>query len=136
MIKNLNEALSPLSSLLHGVKQAKKTAEFTVATRILEDAASAAPGSLGSKIFIRQEDEETIIDAGDDLSAYVEFGTGTTNVEANLALFGNDPMMISEAEKFIQTRLGRGLAHPFFFPAIYRHQEEITEELNNELAKL
>lgn len=136
MIKNLEEALGPLRALQKGAKKAKSAAELTVAKRIAESAAVAAPGSLGSKIRVSQSSEETLVDAGDELSAYVEFGTGDINVTRNFAAFGDDPLLTEEARKFFVSGKGSLNAHPFFFPAIYRHRDEISEEVDKELTKL
>jgi hypothetical protein len=136
MIKNLEQALQPLRNLQTRAREAANRAELTVAERIAESARIAAPGSLGGKISVTQTGEETIIDAGDELSAYVEFGTGTDNVEANFALYGRDPLIVDEAGKFIVSKLGNGTAHPFFFPAIYQHRDELSEEINKQLQDL
>lgn len=139
MIKNLNDSLSPLNALLKGAREAVNKAELNVANRIAEQARSVAPGSLGSKISVIQTGEETIIDAGDELSAYVEFGTGTATVEATiLAVAGpsQDTDIIDEAYKFFVTGKGHGKSHPYFFPAIYEHREELLPEIEKELENL
>jgi hypothetical protein len=133
MIKNLEEALGPLLALQKGAKAAKDRAELIVATRIAESARIAAPGSLGGKISVSQTGEETIIDGGDELSAYVEFGTGQ-NAEAFLA--GKPEEQVAEAKKFFVNGEGTLGAHPFFFPAIYQHREEITEEIEKQLNEI
>jgi hypothetical protein len=135
MIKNLEEALRPLRNLQAHAREAANRAELTVAERIAESARIAAPGSLGGKISVSQTGQETIIDAGDELSAYVEFGTGDTNVLKNFATFGNDPILTKEAKKFFVSGEGTLLAHPFFFPAIYEHRDELIPEIEKELQK-
>lgn len=130
MIKNLEEALRPLRNLQTHAREAANRAELTVAQRIAESARIAAPGSLGGKISVSQTGQETIIDAGDELSAYVEFGTGQ-NAEVFLA--GKPEEQVAEAKKFFVNGEGTLQAHPFFFPAIYRHRDEIIEELEKEL---
>lgn len=130
MIKNLEEALRPLRHLQARAREAANRAELTVAERIAESARIAAPGSLGGKISVSQTGQETIIDAGDELSAYVEFGTGQ-NAEVFLA--GKPEEQVAEAKKFFVNGEGTLQAHPFFFPAIYRHRDEIIEELEKEL---
>lgn len=130
MIKNLEEALRPLRNLQAHAREAANRAELTVAERIAESARIAAPGSLGGKISVSQTGQETIIDAGDELSAYVEFGTGQ-NAEVFLA--GKPEEQVAEAKKFFVNGEGTLQAHPFFFPAIYRHRDEIIEELEKEL---
>jgi hypothetical protein len=133
MIKNLQEALDPLLLLQKEARLAVRRGELTVANRIAEEARAEAPGSLGSKISVEQTEDETIIDAGDELSAYVEFGTGQ-NAEDFLA--GKPDEQVAEAKKFFVNGQGTLKAHPFFFPAIYRHRDEISEEVDNELNKI
>lgn len=130
------EAIAQLRGLLTESDAAMKRGELKAANLIAEDAKAAAPGSLPSKIYVTQDEDVTTVIGGDDLSAWVEFGTGTENVKLNFAVFGNDMEMIKEAEKFIQTRLGHGLAHPFFWPAIFRHREDIMLAIEEELSKL
>ncbi len=133
MIKNLQEALEPLEFLKREVRTAINRAELTVAERIAEDARAEAPGSLSNKISVEQTGEETIIDGGDELSAYVEFGTGQ-NAEEFLA--GKPDEQVAEAKKFFVNGQGTLKAHPFFFPAIYRHRDELPEQIEIELIKL
>lgn len=133
MIQNLADALAPLKSLQRNALEAKQRAEFTVANRIAEQARAHAPGSLGSKISVIQTGEETIIDGGDELSAYVEFGTGNANVTANLIEFGSDPDMVAEAAKFFVSGKGTLASQPFFFPAIFENRDELFPELEKEL---
>jgi hypothetical protein len=133
VIKNLNDSLSPLNALLKGAREAVNKAELDVANRIAEQARSAAPGSLGSKISVIQTGEETIIDAGDELSAYVEFGTGQ-NAETFLA--GKPEEQVAEAKKFFVNGEGTLQAHPYFFPAIYEHIDELPGEIDKQLSEL
>lgn len=133
MIKNLTEALSPLLNLQKNAQRVIKNSELTVANHIAEQARTEAPGSLGSKISVHQNESETIIDAGDELSAYVEFGTGQN---AELFLAGKPEEQVAEAKKFFVNGEGTLGAHPFFFPAIYAHIDELPEEIDKELTKL
>lgn len=133
MIKNLEEALEPLAILRKQAREAVNRAELIIAERIAEDARIDAPGSLGSKISVNQTGEETIIDAGDELSAYVEFGTGQ-NAETFLA--GKPDEQVAEAKKFFVNGQGTLGAHPYFFPAIYRHRDELPEEIEKQLTDL
>lgn len=130
MIKNLEEALAPLLNLQKNARNAVNRAELIVANRIAETARLEAPGSLASKITVDQTGEETIIDAGDELSAYVEFGTGQ-NAEAFLA--GKPEEQVAEAKKFFVNGEGTLAAHPYFFPAIYQHRDKLPEEIEKQL---
>lgn len=129
----MNDSLSPLNALLKGAREAVNKAELNVANRIAEQARSAAPGSLGSKISVIQTGEETTIDAGDDLSAYVEFGTG---VNAGNFLKGKPQEQIDEAWKFFAGGEGTLQPHPYFFPAIYEHIDELPGEIDKQLSEL
>lgn len=132
MIKNLHDALEPLARLKSSAREIVNRAELTVANHIAESARAAAPGSLGSKIFVTQTGEETIINAGDELSAYVEFGTG---INAEQFLAGKPDEQVAEAKKFFVNGEGRLNAHPFFFPAIYEHRDELIPEIEKEIEK-
>lgn len=133
MIKNLQQALRPLLNLQKEARNAVNRAELVVANKIAEDARVAAPGSLGGKISVTQTGEETIINGGDNLSAYVEFGTGQ-NAEAFLA--GKPDEQVAEAKKFFVNGEGTLNAHPFFFPAIYRNIESLPGEIDKQLKEL
>lgn len=133
MIKNLEAALAPLSLLQKQGKETIRHAELIVAERIAQSARIAAPGSLGGKISVIQTADETIIDGGDEISAYVEFGTG---VNAEVFLAGKPEEQVAEARKFFVNGEGRLNAHPFFFPAIYQHRDELAEEIEKELTNL
>lgn len=133
MIKNLEEALAPLLALQKGAKEAKNRAELIVAERIMESAKITAPGSLGSKISVSQTDEETMIDAGDELSAFIEFGTGQN---AATFLAGKPEEQVAEAKKFFVNGKGTLNAQAFFFPAVYEHIEELPAEIEKELTNL
>lgn len=130
MIKNLQEALSPLDQLRQEAREAVNRGELVVAERIAESARVAAPGSLGGKISVNQTGQETIIDAGDELSAYVEFGTGQ-NAETFLA--GKPEEQVAEAKKFFVNGEGRLNARPFFFPAVYEHIPDLLPEIDQQL---
>ncbi len=146
MIKNLQQALGPLRALQQGVLEAKKKAEKTVADNIALTAKSRATGHIAGLIGVSETDKGTSVYVGQDgpeseLAAYIEFGTGTVNVEDTIlsvaAKYGiQDTGAIDEAFKFIKTKLGHGKSQPFFFPAIYEHQDELIPEIDNELQKL
>ena len=133
MIRNLEAALQPLKNLQKNAKQATRQAERTVANRIAQDAASAAPGSLANKISVQQTEESTTVIGGDELSAYVEFGTGL-NAAAFLA--GKPEEQVQEAAKFFVSGKGTTKSHAFFFPAIYANRDDIIPEVEKELEKI
>lgn len=127
------QAISQLQNLGNNSRLAMKKAEKTIADRIANDAKSDAPGSLPIGISVSQTENQTTIIAGEEIAAYVEFGTGDYAKEYVATL----PAEIQEdAEKFFISGKGHGRTHPFFFPAIERHQGELNDELDNELQKL
>ena len=96
-----SEAIAQLRQLEQGARKAMQAGELKVANEIAEDAKLAAPGSLPSGIYVTQNETETVVVGGEDIAAYVEFGTGTMNVRANFSVFKNDPLIVNEAGKFI-----------------------------------
>lgn len=129
----MDSALRNLQQLDAKVLQAKKRGELRAATLIANDARSNAKGSLGSKIAIAQNDITTTVIGGDNISAYVEFGTGDF---AAAYLSTMPPEVKAEAEKFYVDGTGRIPANPFFFPAIFRNQDKVIEFVNEELNKI
>lgn len=130
---NSAQAIAQLQKVLQNSKPAMRKGEKKIADRIVSQAKSAAPGSLADKIFAEQTEEETTIIGGDELSAYIEFGTG----EFAAAYLANQPQeVVDEAAKFKTPIPGRTFTQPFFFPAIFRNKEKITESVDDELQKL
>lgn len=127
------EAIAQLTKLPELAEEARRRAELEVANIIANEARSAAPGSLGSKIFTEQSENATTIIGGNDLSAWVEFGTGNFAKEyvATLPKEWQD-----EAMKFFISGKGRGHAQPFFFPSVFRHRDDILAQVELELQKL
>lgn len=128
------QAIEQLQNLLNNSKSAMKTGEKKAADIIVEEAKSDAPGSLSNKIYNHQTDEETIIVGGDDISAYVEFGTGDFAAEYTSTL---PPEIQKEAyDLFFVSGKGKGRQQPFFYPAIFRNQDKIITYVDDELQKL
>src|ERR1051325_1052125 len=130
---NHDQAIAQLQALAKGAQAAMKAAELKVATEIAEDAKSAAPGSLPGQIYATQNNKETIVVGGPDISAYVEFGTGIFAKEYVASL---PEEWKEEAIKFFITGKGHGAPHPFFFPAVLKHQDEVLIAVEAELMKL
>lgn len=130
---NSAQAIAQLQKVLQNSKPAMRKGEKKIADRIVSQAKSAAPGSLADKIFAEQTEEETTIIGGDELSAYIEFGTG---VFAEAYLSSQPEEVAEEASKFIVNKEGTTFTQPFFFPAIFRNKEKITESVDEELQKL
>lgn len=130
---NSEQAIAQLRGLLTESDAAMKRGELKAANLIADDAKSAAPGSLPSKIFVTQDETATTVIGGDELSAYLEFGTGNFAKE----YVANLPEEVrQEALKFFVSGKGRGAAQPFFFPSIFRHQPDILIAIEEELSKL
>lgn len=132
-LRGVQDAQRELANLQAKVKQAQRAGEKKVADKIAAEARVAAPGSIPSKINVTQTENSTVIDGGDELAAYVEFGTG----EYAAALLSTvPPEQVEEARKFFKNGKGRTPAQPFFFPAIYRNQEAIVPAVEEELKKI
>ncbi len=131
---NSLQAISQLEGVLRNSKKAMRKGEKKIADRIVSQAKSAAPGSLGSKIYAEQTDEETTIIGGDELSAYLEFGTG---VFAEAYTSTLPPEIAQEAfDLFYVNGKGTTYQQPYFFPAIFRNQDKILPSVDDELQKL
>lgn len=128
------QAIEQLQSVLINSKSAMKKGEKKVADIIVEEAKSEAPGLLSNKIYNHQTEEETIIVGGDDLSAYVEFGTGEFAAEYTSTL---PPEIQKEAyDLFFVNGKGKGRQQPFFYPAIFHNQDNVITSVDDELQKL
>jgi len=130
---NHEQAIAQLQALAKGAQAAMKAGELKVATEIVEDSKAAAPGSLPGHIYATQNETETIVFGGPEIAAYTEFGTGNFAKEYVASL---PEEWKQEAIKFFITGKGHGAPHPFFFPAVLKHQDEILIEVEAELMKL
>lgn len=131
---NSAQAILQLEGLLKGSKQAMRKGEKKIADRIVSQAKAAAPGSLANKIYAEQTTEETTIIGGDELSAYLEFGTG---VFAEAYTSTLPPEIAQEAfDLFYVNGKGTTYQQPFFYPSIFRNQDKILPSVNEELQKL
>lgn len=131
---NSKQAIAQLENLMKNSKSAMRKGEKKVADRIVAQAKSAAPGSLGTKIYATQTEEDTTIIGGDELSAYIEFGTGVF-AEAYLSTL---PAEIAQEahDLFFVNGKGTTFTQPFFWPAIFRNQDKIIPAVEAELQKL
>lgn len=133
MIKGLAEAQAKLRRLEQNVKRAQRKGEKRAADLIAADAKAKAPGSLPGKILVTQDENSTTIIGGDNLSAYVEFGTG----EFAAAYLAGMPVEVAEeARQFYVNGKGRIPAQPFFFPAIYKNRDKVVTFVEEELNKI
>lgn len=130
---NTKQAVAQLQDLDKKTKEAMRKGEARFANVVVQEAKSKAPGSLPSKIGYLQANNMTDIIGGDELSAYVEFGTGefAAAYVASLPKEAQD-----EARKFFVNGKGKGRPQPFFFPSIFANQDKLLELINEELQKL
>ena len=130
-IKGLQQALKNLQALQERTRKAMRRGEKKVADKIAADARSNAPvdkGLLIASIGVEQNENSTTVFAGAGYAAYQEFGTGPL-VEVPLGLE-------DYAKEFKITGEGNTSPQPFFFPAVFKHQEEIVTAVEEELSKL
>lgn len=130
---NTKQAIAQLQGLEKKTREAMRKGEARFANLVVQEAKSRAPGSLPNKIGYLQANNVTDIIGGDELSAYVEFGTGefAAAYVASLPKEAQD-----EARKFFVNGKGKGNPQPFFFPAIFANQEKLLQFIGEELGKL
>ena len=126
----MDGALRELAQLQRRAKKAQRRGEKRIAEKIVAEAKSRAPGSIGAGISFTQTEDSTLIFGGTELAAYNEFGTGTA---AAAYLAGQPQEVQDEAYKFYINGEGKIPARPFFFPAIFAHQQEIVPAVIEEL---
>jgi hypothetical protein len=132
-MKGMDAALRDLERLQKEAKQAARRAEKRIADRIAAEAIAAAAGSRKALIGVTQTENGTLIAGGDDLSAWVEFGTGEF---AARYLSTQPPEVVEEARKFFRNGKGRTGAQPFFLPAVYRNIPGLLPAIEAELKKI
>lgn len=128
-----DEVITQLYGLAKNATDAMKAAEFTVANNIALTAISLAPEDTAKLVeSIGVVDNSTVVVEA-PYAAYAEFGTGQYAAEYVSTL---PDEWKEEAQKFFVNGLGHGSAHPFFYPAVLRHEQELFPEIEKELAKL
>lgn len=126
------QAIAKLQQIQQQSKEAMKKAEFTVVNNIALTAIQLAPEDTAQLInSIKAENSSVIVEA--PYSGYVEFGTGPYAAEYVETL---PDEWKEEAFKFFVSGKGHTQAHPFFYPAVQQHQNDIYEEVEKELEKL
>lgn len=130
---NSQQAIEQLKNLEKESRQAMKRGELKIATKIANDAKSNAPGSLPSGIYVEQTETETVIIGGQEIAAYVNYGTGNFAKEYVASLPESQQ---EEARKFFISGKGHGSPNPFFTNSIFRHEQEILPAIDEELQKL
>jgi len=132
-LRGYEQANRELATLREQVRKAQRAGEKKVADIIAAEARQAAPGSLSSGITVSQTQESTIIDAGSELAAYAEYGTGD---HAAAYLSTQPPEVVEEARKFFVSGKGRTPPKPFITPAVMRHVNDIVPAVEAELQKI
>lgn len=132
-IKGLQEALRELQTLQVRARKAMRKGELKVAKVIADDAKAAAPfdmGNIEAGIHVEQDEFSTTIVGGDKIAAYQEFGTGPlVSIPA-----GVDAEEVHRL--FFVNGKGKTPPHPFFYPAIFRHEQDIVPAVEEELRKI
>lgn len=130
-LKGFNAAMRQLQQLPGKVNRAKRIGEKRVADLMAEDARKLAPedkGLLIAGIDSVQTETSTKVVSEAGYSAYQEFGTGPlTKVPAGLEPY---------AKEFFVNGEGHTPPAPFFFPAIFKHKDEVVVEVQKELEKI
>lgn len=130
-IKGIQKAYRQLQQLKENSRKAMRRGEKKVADKIAADARSNAPvdkGLLIASIGVEQNEDSTTVFAGAGYAAYQEFGTGP--------LTSIPPGLEEYAKEFYVNGKGNTPPQPFFFPAVFKHQEEIVAAVEEELSKL
>lgn len=130
------EAIAQLQQVQQRSKGAMQKGEFTVANNIALTAIQLAPedtAALVESVAVEQGIDTTSVIVGVPYSGFVEFGTGAYAEEYVATL---PDQWQEEARKFFVNGKGKGQPHPFFYPAVQLHQDDIYTEVDAELQKL
>lgn len=130
------EAIGQLQNIGTVSAQAMKQAELIIANEIAVTAIGLAPedtAQLVGSIGVGQDEIGTDVHVAAPYSGYVEFGTGPY---AKSYVEGLPSEWQEEAFKFFVSGKGHTQAHPFFYPAVLQHQQELLPTLEKELDKL
>lgn len=135
-INGMEAALRQLQNLPEQANASIQKSIDETANKIVQDASSAAPGSIGGMISSQSGQLSALVsvsDAAGDYPGYVEMGTGVfaKRYVATLPQEWQD-----EAMKFFKTGKGKGHPYPYFYPAVMRNSPELMAEIEKELQKL
>jgi len=127
-IKGLEALVRKLKKLPDDIIADAKAEIEDAADMIVRDAGNAAPVDLG---YLKGMIVSTPVRGGlgykisslAHYSAYVEFGTGTY-VQVPLDLSAYAKQYIGKGDRLVNLP-----ARPFFFPAYYKHQDELIKSL-------
>lgn len=136
-INGMVAALKQMNNLPQKANGNIQKAINSSANRIVSNAASNAPGSIGGHIVAEPGELSSLISVGtqgmDDYAAWVEFGTGPYAKEYVATL---PPEWQDEAMKFFISGKGKGHPYPYLFPAIMKNTPKLLEAIEKELQKL
>jgi hypothetical protein len=127
------QALKDLQALEEKTQRAAQRAINRTANKIVNEAKRDAPGSLKAGIFNVQSPMTAEIHGGDDLAAYVNFGTGQFAKEYVATL---SPEQQAEAMKFFVNGEGHNPENPFFTNSVIRNSPQLLIEVELELKKI
>lgn len=130
------EVIAQLQGLAAGSQQAFQRGALKVANEIAVTAIGLAPedtGKLIGSIDVVENEQGISVEVGAPYAAYVEFGTGgdASSYVPTLPQEWQD-----EAEQFLVNGEGKTGQHPFLYPAVLRHIEELPEAVDEEIQKL
>lgn len=129
--KGVQDAIKELAALKERSRRAMRKGELKVAKLIAAEAKAKAPvnvGNVKSGIHVEQTEESTTVVGGDKIAAYQEFGTGP--------LVSIPTGYDEDAKQFFVNGKGKTSPQPFFFPAVFKYQEQIIPAVEEELAKI
>lgn len=130
------QAIAQLEQIAANSKQSLAKANFTVANNIALTAIGLAPEDtslLVESIDVVQDGDSSVVEVNAPYAAYVEFGTGPYAAEYVTSL---PKEWQDEARRFFINGKGHTPAHPFFYPAVAQHQNDLEGEIEKELTKL
>lgn len=120
-----------LRDLRRQTEEAKQRGILKTAKLIEADAKSLVPrnlGALAGSIGIEQKPDVTYVFADKPYAAYQEFGTG--------ALVQVPSGYEAYAKEFFVNGKGKTHAQPFLFPALFKNQESLLPNVEEEIQKI
>lgn len=136
-----DQVIAQLQGLALDSKKAMQAAELKVATAIADDARENVPtdlAGLAGSIGVEQDDKETTVYVGAPYAPFVEFGTGDTAhggfAEAYVKTLPVEWQ--EEAIQFFVNGEGHQQPQPYFYPAVFKHQNDLEDAIGQELQKL
>lgn len=134
-IKGLAKLQRTLSDLPTKIEKVVKDTLMEYAKKIFDEAMAKVPGSIASTYTLEVSENglRIIIWTEDEMSAYLEFGTGGFAAEL---LSGKPQEMREDAMLFYVNGKGTLPAQPYLFPAFYKYRDEIVRVMGARIRKL